>query len=256
VIRAHPEWVVRLPDGRPMTRLRERERRRLRVEGAYLNPAHPGVRTWIARIAQEIAGRYPVDGIHLDYIREPGVSLDSDPESRVGFALEHGVDPQRLKRLPPARRAALDSLWVTWQAEQVTAVVREVRDSLARVHPGIALSAAVLSDPAAAERRHAQPWMAWVRDGLLDRAFVMCYAPRVQTVLEQLVLVAAELGTSGRVVPGIAVYNASPADTAAKIKGALALGFRTLALYSYDSLFERADTWPALRGFLGPPDRP
>ena len=61
---------------------------------------------------------------------------------------------------------------------------------------------------------------------------------------------AGTLGT-GRVVPGIAVFNSSAADAAAKIKGALALGYRTLALYSYDSLDERPGYWDALTGFLG-----
>ena len=174
-----------------MARVGARERRRLRVEGVFLNPAHAGVRTWLAQVAREIVTRYDVDGIHLDYIREPGVSLGSDPESRVGFALEHGVDPERLGALSPGRRAVVDSLWLAWQAGQVTAVVREVRDSLERVRPGLQLSAAVLADPEAAERHHAQPWAAWIRSGLLDRAFVMCYAPGVQTVLEQMLAVAA-----------------------------------------------------------------
>ena len=255
VIRAHPEWVVRLPGGRSMALMREAERRRLKLEGVFLNPAHPEARTWIANVAREIAIRYPVDGIHLDYIRQPGISLASDPASRVGFALEHGVDPQRLARLPGPQRASMDSAWVAWQARQVTAVVQEVRDSLAAVRPGLRLSAAVLADPEA-ERHNAQAWRAWVRDGLIDRAFVMCYAPSVQTVLQQMVQAAGTLGTQGRVVPGIAVFNSTPAAAVAKICAAAELGFHTLALYSYDSLFDHAGYWPELRSCLGLPPGP
>ncbi len=242
VIRAHPEWVVRLPGGRSMALMREAERRRLKLEGVFLNPAHPEARTWIANVAREIAIRYPVDGIHLDYIRQPGISLASDPASRVGFALEHGVDPQRLARLPGPQRASMDSAWVAWQARQVTAVVQEVRDSLAAVRPGL--------------RHNAQAWRSWVRDGLIDRAFVMCYAPSVQTVLQQMVQAAGTLGTQGRVVPGIAVFNSTPAAAAAKIRAAAELGFHTLALYSYDSLFDHAGYWPELRSCLGLPPGP
>src|SRR5439155_15660877 len=85
VLRAHPGWVVRLPGGRPMAALTLRERRRLCVEGVFLSAAQPEVRTWIARIAAEIGARYPVDGIHLDYIRQPALSLASDPMTRAGF---------------------------------------------------------------------------------------------------------------------------------------------------------------------------
>jgi uncharacterized lipoprotein YddW (UPF0748 family) len=252
VLNAHPEWVVRVPGGRPMTALGAYDRRRLRLEGIFLSPAHRGMRTWVARIAAEIAERYPVDGIHLDYIREPGVSLASDPMMRAGFLWRTGIDPERIARLPLERRARADSAWVAWQGEQVTAIVREVRDSLERVRPGVLLSAAVLPDTLTARRNHGQPWTDWVRDGLIDRAFVMCYAPVVRTVHDQMLGYASQLGTDGRVVPGLAVYNSPPSHVAAKIKAATALGYPMLALYSYDSLYARGGYWAALQQQLAP----
>lgn len=252
VLNAHPEWVARMPHGRRMTRLSPAERLRLGVEGVYLSPAHPRVRTWVARIAREIAARYPVDGIHLDYIRQPGIAVGFDPTTRARFALETGVDPERFRQVPAPERAAVDSAWGAFQRAQVTAIVREVRDSLATVRPGLPLSAAVLADTVTAERALAQSWRAWLRAGLLDRAFVMSYAPGVQTVLDQLLSYCQGSGAPGQVVPGIAVFNSSAATAAAKIKGARELGYPLVALYSYDSLFERDGTWPALRDFLAP----
>ena len=146
----------------------------------------------------------------------------------------------------------MDSLWSEFQEEQVTAIVREVRDSLAAVRPGLSLTAAVLADTLTARRTNRQAWSAWLRDGLLDRAFAMCYAPPVQTVLGQLAAMAAQVGTA-RLVPGIAVYNTPPSTAAAKIKGARALGFPAIALYSYDSLWERSDGWSRLLEFVNGP---
>jgi uncharacterized lipoprotein YddW (UPF0748 family) len=141
VVRAHPEWVTCLRDGRPLTRVGPRERRRLGIEGVYLSPAHPGVRRWVAQVAGEIAARYEVDGIHLDYIRMPDAGGGYDPTTRARFALSSGVDPLRTARLPAPRRAAVEASWRAFLREQVTGVVSAVRDTLARVRPGVALSA-------------------------------------------------------------------------------------------------------------------
>ena len=258
VVNAHPEWIARMRDGRKLSQLSPRQRARLKVEGVFLAPANAGVRTFIASIAAEIARRYPVDGIHLDYIRQPGVAVGYDPGTRAQFALETGVDPLRLGAVPEERRAEIDSLWADFQRRQVTAVVREVRDSLAAVDSALArrpaLSAAVLADTAAARDLHAQAWPEWLRTGCLDRAYVMCYAAPVQTVLDQLAGYERCLGTGRDVVPGIAVYNTRPALAAAKIQGARALGFPLLALYSYDALKERPGYWQALQTSLAAPE--
>ena len=252
VINAHPEWVARMQDGRAMTRLSPRERTAMMVEGVFLTPAHPGVRHFLAQVAKEIVSRYPVDGLHLDYIRQPSVRIGFDPTSRARFAMEHGADPLYFNRLPANERAGMDSAWAAFQLDQVTAIVREVRDSVNAVRPGVELTAAVLADTLTAVNRNRQAWSRWLREGLLDRAFAMCYAPLVQTVMQQLAAMATQVGTA-RLVPGIAVYNTPPSLAAAKIKGARELGFPAIALYSYDSLYESTDLWTPLQGFLRGP---
>lgn len=247
LLHAHPEWVAALPGGVRMTRLDERDLREIGVEGVFLTPAHPGVRAFVGAVAREIATRYPVDGIHLDYIRQPGVAIGFDPTTRARFALESGIDPERFDAVEPAARAAIDSAWAAFQREQVTAVVRAVRDSLADVRADLVLSAAVIADTITAERANAQCWRGWVRDGLVDRVFPMCYAPSVQRVMDQLAAFGRELGTTGRVVPGIAVFNTSPSTAAFKILGARTLGFPSVALYSYDVLFADPPLWASLR---------
>jgi uncharacterized lipoprotein YddW (UPF0748 family) len=246
VVNAHPEWIAMLSDGRRMSRLSPRTLDRLGVEGTYLAPAHPRVRQWVAAIAAEIVSRYPVDGVHLDYIRCPDVETGFDPNTRARFALAHGVDPLRITFAPSSVRWSLTRQFREFQRQQVTAVVREVRDSLLSRRTDVVLSAAVVADTGRAEGLTAQSWRDWMRDGLLDRVYPMCYSPDVQRVMSQLLLFRRELGADARVVPGIAVYNTSPATAAVKIKGARALGFPLLALYSYDSLFAEDGRWSLL----------
>ncbi|HEY2955238.1 MAG TPA: family 10 glycosylhydrolase [Candidatus Eisenbacteria bacterium] len=261
VVNAHPDWVARLVDGRAMTGLSARQRRRLRVEGIFLSPTHPGVRAWLGSIVKEIAARYPVDGVHLDYIRLPGVKLADAPPAVAGETAPAPGEEGPLAAGPPAPRRARRAPARAWPREpctalecsEVTAAVGEMRDSLAFARPGLTLSAAVVADTLAAERDNAQRWTAWLRDGLIDRAFAMCYAPPLRTVVAQLLIFAGALGTGGAVVPGIAVYNTSPSTAAAKIKAARALGFPVLALFSYDALAQRPGYWPRLRAGLGAP---
>ena len=245
VVNTHPEWIARLADGRPMSSLTPRQRRRLGVEGVFLSPAFPGVRAWLGSIVKEIAMRYAVDGVQLDYIRLPGVQLHG--EAGAGAAAGPSAGSVRGKAAAPARVRAPRS---ETECAHVSAAVEEVRDSLAQVRPGLPLSAAVLPDTAAAERANGQRWTSWLREGLIDRAFAMCYAPPLRTVVAQLLSFAASPGMGARVVPGIAVYNTPPATAAAKIKAARALGFAELAIYSYDALASRPGYWPSLRNDL------
>lgn len=255
VLNAHPEWIARTEGGRALSSFSAFERERLGLEGAFLSPAHPRVPEHIARVAQEIVRRYDVDGIHLDYIRQPSVDIGFDQTSRARFAMEHQVDPARFALLPPDERRSMQAAWVQFQRDNVTAIVRAVRDSIRAVRPNVELSAAVFADTITARTRIRQPWMDWLRDGLLDRAFTMSYATRVQTVVSQLAGYELQLGEAARrLVPGLAVYNAPAQRTAAKVKAARELGFPAVALYSYDSLWREPDGWETLRGFLATRD--
>lgn len=251
VVNTHPEWIVRLADGRPMSSLTARQRKRLGVEGVFLSPALPGVRAWLGSIVKEIAVRYAVDGVQLDYIRLPGVQLRGDSGAFAADSDAAAAPPAgQARRTAPARVRAPRT---EAECAHVSAAVGEVRDSLARVRPGLPLSAAVVADTAVAERANAQRWTSWLREGLIDRAFAMCYAPALRTVVAQLLSFASSPGMEARVVPGIAVYNTPPATAAAKIKAARALGFRELAIYSYDALASRPSYWASLRNDLDAP---
>ena len=251
VVRTHPDWVAALRDGRRTSWVTARGLKKLNLEGAYLAPARPGVRRWVASIAAEIATNYAVDGIHLDYIRQPDAETGFDPDTRARFALLYGADPLRFGVQAPGRRDSLTQRWRQFQRDQVTAIVRAVRDTLRSIRPGVALSAAVVSDRSRSEGSTAQSWRTWVRDSLIDRAYVMCYSPDAQTVMDQLVSIEQELGATDHVVPGIAVYNTAPVTAAAKLRGARELGFPLLALYSYDSLFTLDRGWSRLERGLG-----
>src|SRR5262245_38989693 len=50
VLRAHPDWIAELRDGRRTSWISARGLRKLSLEGAYLAAARPGVRRWVAAV--------------------------------------------------------------------------------------------------------------------------------------------------------------------------------------------------------------
>jgi uncharacterized lipoprotein YddW (UPF0748 family) len=245
VVRVHPEWVACTAGGVSLLSLSPTLRQKFGCEGVYLSAAHEGARAWIAGNVAELARSYPVDGIHLDYVRLPGPSVGFDRATRAAFALESGVDRLNPPEMDDVRQQEVEMGFAAFQARQVTALVSAVRESLTAVRTGLTLSAAVRPDLRDAASHYGQDWTEWLATGLLDRAFPMCYSPDAQVVMDQLANLAGRAG-AGQIVPGIAVYNAPPTRVVSHLKGARALGFPALALYSYDSLFERAETWERL----------
>ena len=79
---------------------------RMGTPGVYLDPGAPGVRERLVATFVELVDRYPdLDGLHLDYIRHPGV-LPFVPGSRFGVGLDFGyagIAPALARTSPPAR---------------------------------------------------------------------------------------------------------------------------------------------------------
>jgi uncharacterized lipoprotein YddW (UPF0748 family) len=111
------------------------------------------VRAYLVEVFREIVERYPVRGLHLDYIRFPseppaipsgsGLDYPRDRHTLALFAAETGLAPEG----DPAA-------WSAWRTQQVTRLVREIREMLSRSRPDAALSAAVGADPDGARERH------------------------------------------------------------------------------------------------------
>jgi uncharacterized lipoprotein YddW (UPF0748 family) len=94
-----------------------------------LTPGDPEVRSWLAAVVADIARRYPIDGMHLDYIRYPDRTFSYDSLTLESYDL--------------ARLTEASLTWDEHRRRLVTATVREVRDSLTAGRRGLPLSAAV-----------------------------------------------------------------------------------------------------------------
>lgn len=173
-----------------------------------LNPCLPEVRKYLVEICREIVTNYPVDGLHLDYIRFP---TDQDPKGR-----DYPYDSKTLalyKRATGKRPQDGAWSWNKWRTDQVTQLVREIRQMMRHKAPTVKLTAACTPDLDEARKYRFQDAPSWVREGLIDRAFVMNYSAKTQAFRQRQEAWRREAG--GRLVAaGIGAYlHATPQTT-------------------------------------------
>ncbi|WP_265262904.1 family 10 glycosylhydrolase [Spirulina subsalsa] len=173
---------------------------------AFFDPANPEVRAYLLSIVDEIATKYDVDGIHLDYIRYP--FQDPRVNQTHGYGIAGRTRFRQLTGVDPATLTPSHPLWNQWtqfRIQQVDQFVAETSELLKRKHPDLILSGAVFPLPTQ-ERlsRLQQNWEGWIQQGQIDLLVPMTYA-RDTDSFEQLTEPLFNRGMTGAtlVLPGI-----------------------------------------------------
>lgn len=222
---------------------------RMGTRGLYLDPASIAVRERLRATFRDLVERYPrLDGLHLDYIRHPGV-LPFSPGSRFGVGLDFGYGDEARARYraetgnpdpiegasPGVVRNAND--WDRWRRRQVTELVSAISSDVHAARPGLILSAAVIPYVDRAYLSLAQDWRQWLESGALDLAIPMIYTRDDRLFRYQLETFAG-WADAERIWPGIGVWLF--ARDPERARGQLALvrqnGFPGEVLFSDDAL--------------------
>ncbi len=171
----HPEWLTKNAAGDFW-------------DGAnyQFDPALPIVQQHTFDVIMDIVTRYPVDGLHFDYIRysESGASANYNvwgyhPDAVARFNALYGRS---------GTPSASDADWLQFRRDQVTALVRKTWLSIMAEHPEVCVSAACITwgnaPFSATEASFAftsaysyvlQDWRDWMEEGILDLAIPMIY---------------------------------------------------------------------------------
>lgn len=152
-------WVVAIPVGkwndtgcRHLRRTNPRLVYRVGQEG-YMRPENPRTAQYLARYCADLARRYDVDGISLDYIRYPE-SQTRLPDAEVGRA-------------------------------NITRIVKAIHDSVKAIKPWVKLSCSPVGKHDDTKRFWSRGWNArtrvlqdakeWMRLGYMDQEYPMMY---------------------------------------------------------------------------------
>jgi uncharacterized lipoprotein YddW (UPF0748 family) len=214
------------------------------VEGLYTSPVLPDAAAYVEHIVTDLALRYDLDGIHLDYARFPNQQYDYSRFAIAEFRSE--VRPH----LSPSVRAKMDAdeavdlfaypdalpqEWTAFRRERQTAQIARIRAALRGVKPSMMVTAAVAPDPAEAFDERLQDWRGWLAGGLVDAVCPMAYTQDSARFAEQ-ISAARDAAGSHPVWAGIGAYRLTPAQTIEDIQAARRLGAAGFVLFSYDSL--------------------
>jgi len=212
----------------------------------YLDPGVPEVQTYTHKVFMDVAQNYDIDGLHMDFVRYPGLGWGYTPESLSLYTLETGT-----QGVPWSG----DERWQAWRRARVTGFVRDLHDDLKREHPNVKLSGALICfgggplTPADWPRTSAyssvfQDWKDWLSKGYLDFGVPMNYDSDWSGLekgwFERWLNFEKDSGFANRVVTGVGAFLNYPEETLAQINRALTPSARGnsilgIAIYSYGS---------------------
>ncbi len=257
VARAKPEWLM-LPrdlaadlwrvnprNARYLARLSEYTRAHSdTLEGLYLSPLQPAAVEYTAKVIGDLATLYPVDGVHLDYIRFPSAEFDYSPAAIAQFrrylqprltSSEERQYDARAKADPIFYTQMFPQRWIEFRQERLTDLLVRVRRLMKSAKPDATLSAAVIPDATEATTRRLQMWDSWLASGLLDAVCPMAYTTDPAIFRSQ--IAAAQRTANGKPVwAGIGAFQLASLETVANIRAARQLGVQGVILFSYDNL--------------------
>lgn len=181
----HPDWFLRDYEGRSVLNYSCAEQEDYGLEGTYLDPALEGVRDWCAGLCAEVARRYPVAGVHLDFLRYPGLLWGGAPDGEAHLLAGAAVNDLRWLTLARYPRLPLFRRWLVWRLLRIAAwrsrvvadLVREVSSRVKRERPDCLVSVAATANPARAAYQYGQEWWAW--QDMIDYPVVMAYTDDV-----------------------------------------------------------------------------
>ena len=214
------------------------------VEGLYTSPIHPAAQAHTAAVVAELARKYAIDGVHLDYIRYPNEDFDYSTAAIEQFKTAIYPALTDRERSEAAAREGLDPVayptlfrerWNDFRRARLTALVTRIRAAVKAERPGALVSAAVVPDAQHALDDRLQDWRAWLDLSLIDVLCPMAYTTDA-AVFQQQIAAATGYAGSRPVWAGIGAYRLSGAQTLQHIAAARQIGTAGIILFSYDAL--------------------
>ena len=182
------------------------------LEGYFLEPAIPEVKDYTSDIIRDILSKYPVDGIHLDFIRYPYSGYNAyfkkylsdfgyNPLVRKVFKKKYGFDPIRINRFKDSHSKRI---FDKFRCDQITDIVKRINKIVKLKDKNLVLSAAVMPRYDIGKKVYFQDWPLWLKNSYIDIACVMSYTASKKGFSEY-IKYAGETENNDKIFMGIRV---------------------------------------------------
>ncbi|MDO4583915.1 MAG: family 10 glycosylhydrolase [Planctomycetia bacterium] len=187
-------------------------------EFPWLCPSHPANFELEWKSMVEMAVRYPIDGVHFDYIRYPGRETCYCEGCRERFEKAIGKTvanwPLDVIRGEEVKR------FESWRCDQITAIVRKTREELKKVRPETKVSAAVFNSYPNCRSSVGQDWVLWAKEGYVDFLCPMNYTQDTRTFQRMTARQQTLVGKDFPLYPGIGEWRLTPDGVVEQIREA------------------------------------
>ncbi len=233
IYREHPDWIMVDSYGNLMNGKS--------YMGYFVDPGIPEVKNHLLNVILDIVANYPtLDGIHLDYIRYPA--------QKIGYSK---VSVSRYN----SELQSTNMSWNEWRIKQITELISNLRERARLINPNLLITAAVFADLQEARIHYAQDWPAWLKSGIIDRAYPMAYVKKY-TNFYRIINEIANDAPKDSIVVGLRAWQENPpyvdypvGQIIEKAKLSRQMGFAGIALFSYEGV-KKTGMFPALAAGL------
>jgi len=209
-------------------------------EDSYLlDPSNPEVRSTVLAAIAEIAAKYSVSGIHLDYVRwRDFPSTRNTPACMARFAAAH-----------PEVAEPSDAALFDWRARVIGDFVAEARRRTLEARPDAVITAAVYGKYPSCVDAVGQDWLSWLETGVVDYVLPMDYTESFERFAEWTGEQARTRSQAMKVIAGIGVTASESKLNAAAVCRQIEITRKAdlagFALFDLDETLER-EILPAL----------
>lgn len=240
--------------------MRTQKRTQVDVNGNsvdWLCPSNPLNRELEKNVMLEIINNYDIDGIHYDFIRYPDESCCYCDGCRERFQGDTGITVAFWPL--DCFSGVYKDTYRNWRCDQITRLVREMKEAVGKSKKNIKISAAVFPSYPSCKTVVAQDWAMWIEKGYLDFVCPMDYTNSASAFRSYVERQTGYVNGKIPLCPGVGLSSGasqlSPDGVIAQILIARELGAAGFVIFSYSDYF--TDTiLPILRkGVTADPDK-